>query len=115
MMLDTYRLLIGLMNRELVFDDLPIVSQAMEGIQLLGTPQQIKIAKAFSRSLANTFAAGGGTFNLDGLLTSLRASIREDLELEKVDDDLFHLKVIPNTASADAEAVPSCNEARAGG
>ena len=115
MMLDTYRLLIGLMNRELVFDDLPIVSQAMEGIQLLGTPQQIQIAKAFSRSLADTFAAGGGTFNLDDLLISLRESIREDLELEKVHDDLFHLKVIPNTVSTEVEAVPSSDAIRAGG
>jgi hypothetical protein len=59
-------------------------------IQLLGTPHQIELAQAFTRAMAEKSKG-----SMDELLVDLRRDLREELELEPVNDAMLHLRIKP--------------------
>ena len=64
------------------------VEGAIADIQLLGSPEQIKLAQDFA-----TAFAGEGTAQLDPLLLSLRSSLRSELGLSPAVGGLKYLRV----------------------
>lgn len=76
-LLDAYRRLESGSNRR---DDpshaWPQIESAIADIQLLGTPEQVRLAKQFAQSLSSANAASA-----DELLFDLRSSLRSELQL----------------------------------
>lgn len=65
------------------------IETAIADIQLLGTPEQVKLAQAFAIEFAES-----RTGSFDPILQSLRRSLRSELELEPVDDILKFLRIV---------------------
>lgn len=63
------------------------VESAIADIQLFGSPQQVRMAADFAR----TISSEGGA-SMDALLLNLRNSLRAELKLEGVDGKIFHLR-----------------------
>jgi hypothetical protein len=64
------------------------IESAMADIQLLGTPKQVLLAHNFAMDLVNEKNA-----SLNELLSNLRDSLRNELDLEVVDIELKFLRI----------------------
>jgi hypothetical protein len=98
MMLDAYRALATSAHRSFVGDTAFEVETALESSQLIGTPTQIGLV----HGLLKEFAANQGV-DWHPLLTDLRASLREELDLERVQGNLIHLRMAEDRARSDAK------------
>jgi len=89
-LIEAYRRLESAGNRSLHQNSIHIaaIESALADIQLLGTPHQVKLAHDFSSDFAKN---GSGTF--DPLLYDLRDSLRQELDLEPVAEDLVYLRI----------------------
>jgi hypothetical protein len=63
------------------------VESAIADIQLLGTPEQVRMAQTFAREIAESSEAF-----LNQLLAGLRTSLRSELQLEPVEGKILHLR-----------------------
>jgi len=70
---------------------LPTVEGAIAKIQLLGTAEQIELARAFAKQMAETSSG-----SLDALLADLRRNLQKELGFDQVDNAMFHLRVKPD-------------------
>lgn len=66
------------------------LESAIADIQLLGTPEQVILAQSFALDLAENKGASA-----KDLLVNLRASLRNELDLERVETDLRFLRLNP--------------------
>jgi len=64
---------------------------ALASIQILGTDEQIKLARQFAHDLG-----GSGQADLEPLLVSLRDDLRSELGVEKVIDSTFFMTWTPD-------------------
>ena len=71
-------------NAKLISD----IESALADIQLLGTAEQIDLARAFSDDFANN-----GTASFDPLLYGLRETLRKELDLEPATQSLKILRI----------------------
>lgn len=65
------------------------LESAIADIHLFGNLKQIKLAKDFANEFASNKKA-----NIDKLLEELRNDLRTELNLEKIDDNINHLRII---------------------
>jgi hypothetical protein len=87
-LIDAYRRLESAANRtNAVMEGL---ESAVADIQLLGSPEQVRLAREF----ALEFAAAGGA-GLEDLLESLRADLRRELDLRDPATRIIHLRIVP--------------------
>lgn len=89
-LIEAYRRLEDAGNRPITKGSTHIhgIETAIADIQLLGTPEQVSLAHAFTVEFSET---GSGLF--DPILHSLRKSLRNELELEPVDEKLKFLRI----------------------
>lgn len=91
-LLDAYHRLEGAGNRlEPGRDDEKALESSVADIQLLGTPQQVHLARQF----ALEFAAAGRA-PLDPLLESLRIELRKELALPPLNEGITFLRIVRN-------------------
>lgn len=74
--------------REVTFGNGRNMERALADIQLLGSPEQVRLAREFATAFANH-----GTASLDNLLLSLRSALRTELDLPAVQGGITHLRV----------------------
>ncbi len=65
------------------------IESALADIQLLGTAEQIEMAKKYSSDLTET-----GKTDASLLLNSLRESLRKELNLKNIDSPIFHHRFV---------------------
>lgn len=65
------------------------IETAIADIQLLGTPEQVRLAQEFCEEFSRKKAA-----QFDPILCELRQSLRKELELEHVDKKLKFLRIV---------------------
>jgi hypothetical protein len=65
--------------------------QGLADIQLLGSQEQAEMAVAVGKALADN-----GEAQLDELLLSLREDLRDELKLEPLAQQPFHIRVVSN-------------------
>jgi hypothetical protein len=90
-LLEAYRKLESVGNRNIYEGSKHIdnMETALADIQLLGTPKQARLAREFSDAFAEN-----GTAPFDPLLYDLRKTLREELDLEPVEEKLKFLRII---------------------
>ena len=86
-LLEAYRRLEGASNRDDAKRSWPELESAIADIQLLGSPGQVALARRFAIEMASDSAA-----SLDGLIFNLRQSLRAELELEPVKENVIYLR-----------------------
>jgi hypothetical protein len=86
-LLEAYRRLEGASNRDDAKRCWPELESAIADIQLLGSPGQVALARRFAIEMASDSAA-----SLDGLIFDLRQSLRTELELEPVKENVIYLR-----------------------
>jgi hypothetical protein len=86
-LLEAYRRLEGASNRDDAKRSWPELESAIADIQLLGSPGQVALARRFAIEMASDSAA-----SLDGLIFDLRQSLRAELELEPVKENVIYLR-----------------------
>lgn len=64
------------------------LESAIADVQLLGSPSQVTMARAFAKTIAND-----GSGSLDELLFDLRNSLRQELRLESIDCGIDYLRL----------------------
>ena len=64
------------------------IESALADIQLLGTPEQVRLSRNFIDDMEQNEAG-----SLNDLLLSLRKSLREELDLEEIQDDMVFLRL----------------------
>jgi len=88
-LIDAYRKLENAGNREAsIRDYADAFESAVADIQLFGSPEQVKLARKF----ALDFAAQGAA-TLDPLLNSLRADLRQELQLPPLEESITYLRI----------------------
>jgi hypothetical protein len=91
-LLDAYRRLEGAGNRrEPSREDEKALESAVADIQLLGSPEQVHLARQFALEFA-----GSGKASLDPLLESLRLDLRKELVLPPLDERITYLRIVRN-------------------
>jgi hypothetical protein len=94
-LLDAYRRLEGAGNgREPSRTDEKALESAVADIQLLGSPDQVHLARRFALEFA-----GSGQAALDPLLESLRMELRKELALPALDEGITYLRIVRNPKS----------------
>jgi hypothetical protein len=68
------------------------LESAIADVQLLGSPTQVAMARAFASTMAKNSEA-----SLDDLLFDLRTSLRDELQLEAVDESILFLRFVDKT------------------
>lgn len=91
-LLEAYRRLEGTANPSDPKSKRSQLESAIADIQLLGSPQQVKMAADFSKSISIH-----GEAPLDELLFNLRSSLRSELQLESVDAKITFLRFSDRT------------------
>jgi hypothetical protein len=86
-LLEAYRRLEAAVNPNDKMVTQPGVESAIADIQLLGTPQQVRMAQTFANEMAQSSEA-----SLNQLLADLRDSLRSELQLEPVEGKILHLR-----------------------
>lgn len=86
-LLEAYRRLENASNRDDPKRCRPDFESAVADIQLLGSPDQVSMARQFAIEMARDRAS-----SLDDLLFDLRQSLRAELELEPVSDRIMFLR-----------------------
>jgi len=88
-LIDAYRKLENAGNRKTsTRDHVDVFESAVADIQLFGSPEQVKLARKF----ALDFAAQGAAA-LDPLLNSLRADLRQELQLPSLEETITYLRI----------------------
>ncbi|OLE53393.1 MAG: hypothetical protein AUG51_13250 [Acidobacteria bacterium 13_1_20CM_3_53_8] len=87
-LIDAYRQLESVGNRELSSKWSEVLESAIADIQLLGTPKQVEMAKRFADDFAKNRAA-----SFDELLFDLRETLRIELQLEPVESNIVFLRI----------------------
>jgi len=89
-LLDAYRRLEGAGNRrEPSREDEKALESAIADIQLLGSPDQVHLARRFALEFA-----GSGQAALDPLLESLRTELRRELSLPGLYEGITYLRIV---------------------
>ena len=86
-MIEAYRKLKSSSNPNDPSDTWEDIKSAIADIQLLGTPEQVKLARKFADKMGDTNQA-----STMGLLINLRNTLREELKLESVTDTITILR-----------------------
>ena len=86
-LLEAYRRLEGASNPDDPKQCRPDLESAVADIQLLGSPHQVSLARQFANEMARN-----RTSSLDDLLFDLRQSLRSELELEPVSENVIFLR-----------------------
>jgi hypothetical protein len=87
-LLEAYRKLERASNRDDIKQYGPEFESAIADIQLLGSPHQVSLAQQFSISMAKSHTAP-----LDELIFDLRRSLRSELQLEPVSENVVYLRI----------------------
>jgi hypothetical protein len=88
-LLDAYRRLEGASNwQDLSNDDKKALESASADIQLLGSPEQVRLARLFAQEFAGSRIA-----SLDPLLEALRHELRKELALVPLHERLIFLRI----------------------
>lgn len=92
-LLDAFRRLEGAGNRsEPTREDEKALESSVADIQLLGSPEQVQLARQFALDFARD-----GRASLDPLLESLRAELRKELGLGPLDHSITFLRIVRRT------------------
>ena len=67
------------------------LESAVADIQLLGSPDQVRLARQFALEFATK-----GKASLDPLLESLRSELRRELALTPLDEGITFLRIVRN-------------------
>jgi len=86
-LLEAYRRLEAGSNRSNAEPYRAQLESAIADVQLLGSPTQVKMARAFARDMAQHSEG-----SLDDLLADLRRSLRDELQLESADESIIFLR-----------------------
>jgi hypothetical protein len=86
-LLEAYRRLEAGSNRSNAESHRAQLESAIADVQLLGSPTQVKMARTFAREMAHHSEA-----SLDEILADLRRSLRDELQLESVDESIIFLR-----------------------
>lgn len=87
-LLEAYRKLEDASNRDDPERTWPKFESAIADIQLLGSPEQVALARSFALDMAQH-----STAPLDPLVNDLRRSLREELELLPVKENVVYLRI----------------------
>jgi hypothetical protein len=87
-LLDAYRRLESASNRPNIDGDWSKFESAVADVQLLGGAQQVRLAREFALNMAKN-----GTAPLDPLIEDLRASLRSELLLEAVRENVVYVRL----------------------
>jgi hypothetical protein len=87
-LIDAYRRLQGAGHRPLVPPYSSDLESAIADVQLFGDPAQVAAAQKFAFEMADH-----GQALLDDLLASLRNDLRNELQLERTEGKLTHLRI----------------------
>lgn len=87
-LLEAYRRLESASNRADITTHSAAFESAIADIQLLGSPQQVALARQFAQAMARDRTA-----SLDELIFDLRQSLRTELELEPVSESIVYFRV----------------------
>jgi hypothetical protein len=91
-LLDAYRRLEGAGNRrEPDRDDEKALESSVADVQLLGSPEQVHLARQFALAFART-----GQAPLDPLLEALRGELRKELALPPLNEGITFLRIVRN-------------------
>jgi hypothetical protein len=90
-LLDAYRHLEGASNRKMLDEDERAFESALADVQLLGSGEQVRLAREFALDFAHKGVTNPPT--LDELLESLRRDLRKELDLGSVLDHVVHLRI----------------------
>lgn len=94
-LLEAYRQLEGASNRVQPSDDDEKALERAADIQLLGSPEQVRLAREFAFEFARS-----GHASLDHLLETLRRDLRTELSLPRLDTaGTHHLRIVRNQQS----------------
>jgi hypothetical protein len=88
-LLEAYRRLEGASNRDAPKTCWPQFESAIADIQLLGSAHQVSLARQFAIDTAKDRSA-----SLDDLIFNLRQSLRSELELEPISENVLFLRFI---------------------
>jgi hypothetical protein len=88
-LIEAYRRLEAAGHRPLVPPYSSDMESAIADIQLFGSPVQVAAAQKFAFEMAEQ-----GHASLDDLLANLRSDLRKELQWERVDGKLAHLRVV---------------------
>lgn len=86
-LINAYRRLEYVSNRPITADTAPDFERAIADIQLFGSRRQVDLAQAFAAGLVEK-----GTHELDSLISDLRQSLRNELDLEAVPPGIKYLR-----------------------
>jgi hypothetical protein len=95
-LLDAYRRLEGSGNRRASTTDERALESAVADIQLLGSPEQVHLARTFALEFARTRTA-----SLDPLLESLRLDLRTELALPPLKEGITYLRIVRDAKAED--------------
>jgi hypothetical protein len=88
-LLEAYRRLEAASNRPLNAETMKQFESATADIQLLGSPEQVRMARQFALQMA-----ADGTSSLDALISDLRNTLRNELALEPVSDSVVYIRLV---------------------
>lgn len=91
-LLDAYRHLEGAGNRKPSQDDEKALESAVADIQLLGSSEQVHLARLFALEFADK-----GQASLNPLLEALRLDLRKELALPPLDEGIAFLRIVHNS------------------
>ena len=87
-LLSAYRRLDAMSNRDMTVQHEDDLESAVSDIQLLGTPEQVRLAEELARDFADARTADTGP-----LLEALRVDLRKELRLDPVEPRRIWLRV----------------------
>ncbi len=88
-LIDAYRRLEAVVHRQLDSQQSALMESAIADVQLFGSAPQVAAARRFVSEMR------GGSGSLNDLLLILRNDLRNELELERVEEEFFHLRIGP--------------------
>ena len=100
-LLDAYRRLEGAPNRKMSDEDDRAFESALADIQLLGSGEQVRLAREFALDFARKSVTNPPT--LDELLDSLRRDLRKELNLGSVPEGGVHLRIYRDSDRRDPQ------------
>jgi len=89
-LLEAYRKIESGSNRTEFEKVWPLFESAISDIQLLGSPEQVKMARQFALDMAKNRTA-----SLDPLVNDLRNTLRSELELPEVNGNVVYMRFVP--------------------
>jgi hypothetical protein len=90
-LIDAYRRLEAVVHRQMDSQQSSLMESAIADVQLFGSAPQVAAARRFVSEMQ------GGSGSLNDLLLILRNDLRNELELEPLDEGFFHLRIGPGS------------------